>query len=595
MWLMTRTKARTKVACVVVTAVLLCFAACSDDLTEVSLAPDNGAGKIPVWRSPEIMTRAQSQAYFLRDHAVGYSYNALEGRDCSIDDVRCQVVDRNELDRLSDVSAYFLYSVNNENKVSAEGSVYHSVTEYVQNAFLKASGEAKITLIAGGEAKAKCDIFEDGVEDCFIVEATSKVSSGTYRMDAYAVAELAKSHPEVLTAPFREAVRQVAAAPENRWQACVDSFIKVYGTHVVTYAEMGGSLDVLVQINEKRFKTQEMIEIEVELSADALAGLFKGAWGMNKTDSDYEFLQDTRCNITARGGDVSLLDRLSSLNAYNVAASDTSTLSLWQRSVMFNTNDFSKSTAAVIDMDFTPIYELVNDPVAYRRLSAIIDGNVQGLIDLMGNRNFINVSFPYDKNKKVSAVFDYDGYSNRMSSSNPAVTNIIFAGRHVATICKEQVNDIDTSEYVRIVYPIYEGRIQLANGLTYHNGHAYRVAWHNDQCTVTDLGEQTKPTSVYITAGVPSFSAYENISYAAGHLLLGLEIDTPFLPDGTSNGNAKRYSVKKFGGHFYLPDSKGNSTITGIPNWSYDTEKEMMKRDNDYIYIYNPNEMRYYE
>lgn len=565
--------------------------ACSDNLME--FATDNDGIESVGWRSPEVLTRAQTQAYFLRDHAVGYSYNALEGRECSIDEVRCQVVNRDELNQLADKGYKFIYTINHENKVSAEGSVYHSVTEYVQNAFLKASGEAKITLIAGGEAKAKCNIFEDGVEDCFIVESTSKVSSGTYRMDAYAVAELAKSHPEVLTAPFREAVRQVAAAPENRWQACVDSFINVYGTHVVTYAEMGGSLDVLVQINEKRFKTQEMIE--KELCADALAGLFKRAWGMNKTDSDYEFLQDTRCNITARGGDVSLLDRLYSLNAYNVAASDTSTLSLWQRSVVFDANDFSKSTAAVIDMDFTPIYELVNDPVAYRRLSAVIDGNVQGLIDLMGNRNFVNVSFPYDKNKKVSAVFDYDGYTNRISWTNPAVTDIIFAGRHVATVCKEKVNDIDTSEYVRIVYPIYEGRIQLANGLTYHNGHAYRVAWRNDQCTITDLGEQTKPTTVYITAGVPSFTAYENISYAAGHLLLGLEIDTPFLPDGTSNSNAKRYSVKKFGGHFYLPDSKGNSTITGIPNWSYDTEKEMMKRDNDYIYIYNPNEMRYYE
>jgi len=546
-----------------------------------------------VWRSPEVLTRAQTQTYFLRDHAVGYSYNALEGRECSIDEVRCQVVNREELDRLADKGYKFIYTVNEENKVSAGGSVYHSVTEYVQNAFLKATAKARITLIAGGEAKAKCDIFEDGTEDCFIVEANKEVSSGSYRMDAYAVAELTRSHPETLTAPFREAVRQVSAAPENRWQACVDSFINVYGTHVVTYAEMGGSLDVLVQINEKRFKTQE--KIEVELSADALAGLFKGAWKSDKTASDYEFMQDARCNITARGGDVSLLNRLSSLNAYNVAASDTSALSLWQRSVVFNADDFSKSTAAVIDMDFTPIYELVNDSVAYRRLSATIDGNVQGLIDLMGNRNFVNVSFPYDRNKKVSAVFDYTGYTYTTSSTNPAVTDIIFAGRHIATICKEQVNDIDTSEYVRIVYPIYEGRIQLANGLTYHNGHAYRVAWRNDQCTVTDLGEQTKPTTVYITAGVPSFTAYENISYAAGHLLLGLEIDTPFLPDGTTNSNANSYLVKKIGGHFYLPESKGNNTITGIPNWSYDTETEMMKRDNNYIYIYNPNEMRYYE
>ncbi len=585
--------ALTKTAHILAAALLLCLAACSDDLTELPLAPDDGAGAASVWHSPEVLTRAQTQAYFLRDHAVGYSYNALEGRDCSIDDVRCQVVNRDELNRLADSSAYFLYTVNNEQQVSASGSVYHSVTEYVQNAFLKATAEAKITLIGGGEAKAKCNIFEDGVEDCLIVQASDNVTSGTYRMDAYAVAEVAQEHPEVLTAPFREAVRQVAAAPESQWQACVDSFINVYGTHVVTAAEMGGSLDVLVQVNEKRFKTKE--EMDVELSADVLAGLFKGAWASNKTSADYEFLQDTRCNITVRGGDVSLLDRLTNLSAYSVAATDTSVMALWQKSVVFDANDFTKSTAAVIDMDFTPIYELVNDPVAYQRLSAVIDGDVQDLIDLMGNRNFVNVSFPYDKNKKVSAEFVYDRYTSRMSSTNPAVTDIIFAGHHIATICKELVNEIDSSEYVRIVYPIYEGRIQLANGLTYHNGHAYRVAWRGEQCSVTDLGEQAKPTTVYITAGVPGFTAYENISYNAGHLLLGIEIDTPFLPDGTSNSNAQRYAVKKIGSHFYLPASKGNNTIMGIPNWSYDKQTEMMKRDDDYIYIYNPNEMRYVE
>ena len=585
-----RVKTPTKFVRIVTVAILLlCLAGCSDDLTELSLAPDNGAEDFSVWRSPEVLTRAQTQAYFLRDHAVGYSYNAMEGRDCSIDDVRCQVVNRSELNRRSDDSDYFLYFVNNEHKVSAGGSVYNSVTEYAQNALLKASGEAKIALIGGGEAKVKCSIFEDGEEDCRIVESNSKVSSGTYRMDADAVAELAKTYPEVLTAPFREAVRQVSAAPESHWQACVDSFINVYGTHVITYAELGGSLNVLVQINEKRFKTQE--EVNVELTVDAIAGLFNGAWKSDKTTSDYEFMQDARCNITVRGGDVSRLDNLTSLSSYKVAASDTSSLSLWQRSVVFNADDFSKSTAAVIDMDFTPIYEFVTDSVAYRRLAAVIDGNVQGLIELLGNRNFVNVSFPYDQ-KTVSCVA---GNGVKKDYADPYVTDIIFAGRHVATICRDSVADISQSEYVRVVYPIYEGRIQLANGLCYHDGHAYRVAWRGEKCIVTDLGEQEEPKTVYVTAGAPSFTRYENISYDAGHLLPGVETDTPFLPDGKYNNAAKIYPVQKSGGHFYLPGTKEAGPTTGIPNWSYDTKTKMMRRDGTYVYIYNPNELRYYE
>ena len=568
-------------------ATLVCFSACNDEF-EGSLSTQEEDAV--VWRPTEVLTRAESQQNFLRDHAVGYSYNAVSGSFSSLDDVRCQVINRAELDRLKGTSYYTLYVVDNTQTDKTEGRVFHSVTEYIQNTNLKANGKAEITLIAGGEAKANCSIFEDGTKDCYLVNVNSKISSGKYLLQADAIAELSKSYPTVLTASFRDAVKQVAEAPnipEERWRACVDSFINTYGTHVVTYAEMGGSLDALVQIETTRFKTQNFTDYS--LSADVLAGMFSYAADSDKTSEEYEYLQDAKCRINVLGGDVSILDALTKMNYYGVNAVDISAFGKWKSSLVFDTDDYKKSTAAVIDMDFTPIYDLVTDETAQKRLRTVIKGNTQDLIDLLGNRNFVNVSFPY-----AGQTLSYTlGGKTKKSCTAPDVTDVIHAGRHVATICSEHIDAIDSLQDVRVVYPIYEGRIQLYNGLCLHNGHAYSVAWKEDVCMVTDEGEASCDGMVYITAGAPSFTAYQNITYNQGHLLPGIEIDTPFKVDGSYNNSAAVYFVKKTKGNFYLPKTSGKSSITGIPNWTYDTAAKMMKRNDDYVYIYNPNELAY--
>lgn len=573
--------------CLAAVAVLLHMTACSNGLEEIADMREDTSGDA-VWRSPEVWTRAESQRYFLRDHAVGYSYNAVTGESYSLDDVRCQVINRAELDRLADVSKYYLYSVNVEQTATMEGNVYHSFTQYVQNSNLKADGEAGIILIAGGGAKYECSIFEDGTEDCYIVDAHSKISSGSYSIQPDAIMELAKTQPTVLTASFRDAVRQVAEASEKSHLACVDSFIQTYGTHVVTYAEVGGSLDMLVQLDAKRYNTVQ--NVENALTADVLMGLFKTSMSGGTSSDEYKYLEDAKCHVKVLGGDVALLDELTNMDNYRVGKVDASTLSRWQSSVVFDPEDYQKSTASVIRMDFTPIYQFVGDPTAKRRIRSVIRGSTQDLVDLLGNRNFINVSFPYDP-QEISYTL---GNRTEASCSSPDVTDWIYAGRHVATVCVERIEGIDPLQDVRVVYPIYEGRIQLYNGLCMHDGHAYNVAWKGDSCVVTGKGEAASTDGmVYVTAGVPSFMAYDNITYSPAHPVPGMETDTPFRVDGSYNTASTAYFVKKEKGSFFLPATWGKAPITSIPNWAYDKESGMMKRSDDYVYMYNPNELRY--
>lgn len=562
--------------------------ACSDDFEKIADMRDDTSGNA-VWHSPEVWTRAQSQRYFLRDHAVGYSYNATTGGSYSLDDIRCQVVNRAELDRLADISQFYLYTANTEQKVTMEGNVHHSFTQYVQNSNLKADAEGSITLVAGGNARYECSIFEDGTTDCYIVDAQSKILSGSYRIYPDAIIELAKTHPTVLTASFRDAVRQVAEASEKNFLACVDSFIHTYGTHVVTYAEVGGSLRVLVQLDAKRYKTVE--NTEAALSADVLNGMFKASWEGGSSTEGYKYLEDSKCYIKVLGGNVRYLDELTNMNNYRVNKVNPSALTQWQSSVVFNPDDFEKDATSVIRMDFTPIHKFVNDPTAKKRIRSIINDSMQDLIDLLGNRNFINVSFPYNP-ENIKYVI---GKTSEKSCASPDVVNLVYAGRHVATICTERVETIDPLQHVRVVYPIYEGRIQLYNGLCRHNGRVYNVAWKGDDCIVTDKGEANNNKTIYVTAGVPSFTAYNNITYSPAHPVPYLETDKPFNVDGSYNTGATTYFVKKEKRNFFLPATRDKVPITSIPGWSYDNTLKTMKRNDDYVYIYNPNELKYYE
>ena len=562
------------------------LAACGDDF----LSEDGGAvaqEKSVFWRSPEVLTRAQSRSYFVRDHAVGYSYEAVSGHASSLEDVRCQVVNRAELDRLADEEGYEPYQTSLGTKVYTEEMVYNSFTDYVQNTNLHTDVEGRILLIAGGDAKYNCSIFEDGTVETRIVDVKKRVSLGRYALQTATIMEMAEKHPTVLTASFREAVRQVAECPGENFVACADSFLSTYGTHVVTYAEFGGSLDILAQVEKKKYYT--VYNTESQLSADVLAGLFKEAGESEGSDKKYEYLENAKCNITVRGGDVSTLDALNNMNYYGVHASNAEAQSKWLASVTFDPSDPLKTTAAVVNMSFVPIYEFVNNETAKARIKAVMEGSTETFINTLGNRNFVNVRIPYEPRDLTCKL----GKSITYRCEKPEVTDFVYAGRHVATICTERIKEIDPDTTVRVVYPIYEGRMQQADGLCLHNGRSYSVKWTNDhECTVTDNGLASCDGFVYILAGVPSFTAYSNITYDTAHALPALEIDTPFNVDGTFNSQCTPYAVTKERGCFFLKNCSGIN-ITSIPNWEYDSDTKRMKRRDEYIYIYNPNELDY--
>lgn len=548
-------------------------------------------------------TRAdvQSKKSFYRHHALGYSYDAVYGNYCDLKYVRCQVLNRAIIEAVESQEVEAIFTEDYLHDTNFSSSVSTSVVDYVQNCNFTADANARIVLIAGGTVKSFCHIFEDGTEDNYILHDERELLRAKYTLQIGDLQGLVRKYPALLTSSFRKSIEKLAATKVDDWKA-VDDFINIYGTHVVNAATLGARLTVDVQVKTNQFDTREG---ESRMADATIATLFKLSHTSESQTKNYQILRNCKCNVEVIGGDVSTLDKLVSRTLFSNEDLDSTMLTSWEESVKFDGEDIANSNVEMTDMEVWPIWELVPDKSVADRLQARIQADAAIMLQLLGNRNFLNAKFPYP----ISSVTCRIGNQKNQKFDDPAVTDVIVDGRHVATICREIVPAIDKKEYVQVAYPIYEGRVKLTNGLCVHAGKTYSVDWRNDHFKVNEVdGLTTTDGYMYLTGGVLTTSGFDEVDYLTGHLVLGCERPGGIAINGSLAGNMVK--VQKHFGHFYLVDDKNN--YGNLPNWSYVTSapaeasevdymdyfpqeewQNRMVRDNSYVYIFNPTELGY--
>ena len=544
------------------------------------------------------VSRASSSSMhrsFYRHHALGYSYDALGGDYCDLSSVRCQVLNRAVIDYVNSLEIGNFVVVNYEHQMYANSEVYTSLVDYLQHTNFYASGEAKIMMYTG-EAISSCSIFEDGVIDTYILHDERIFPCATYSLDIDDIVSVIKKYPHLLTSSFRTALAKLSTTDVNDWKS-IDDFIAIYGTHVVYATELGARIDVDIQVETKKF--EQKFE-EKAISENAIATLFKTENSSDSEKKNYKILRDCRCKIDVLGGDLSKLDAAMGMSAFSNENTTSSMFDEWMNSIYFNDNDLENSNAELINMEVLPIWELITDSTLAKRVEARVMSDAAIMQHLLGNRNLLNARFPYPM-KSVTCRIGND----KRTFNNPAVVDVIVAGRHVATICTEYVPEITVEEKVQVVYPIYEGRVKLTDGYCIYKGTAYEVDWRHNQFTVTNLGKVESDGNLYLSCGALSATSYENLTYQEGHPILGCERPGGIGVDGKLAGEMVK--VEKHFGHFYL---QGNTKkYTNLPGWDYSTAnpaeaenysdyfesgyKNRMIRRDDYIYIYNTTEIGY--
>lgn len=554
---------------------------------------------------------ASAHTRFLHNYGVGYSYDAIYGRACNLDDVRCQILNRAVVDECMEESGEDLLLVDYLHRDQGKESVYYTKAEYVHDCYLTVDADAACTLLFSASIQADMGIAEDGKAETYTLRNSTIAQRGVMELDHKSLYDYIDDYPNMLTSSFRHSIDHLKSFVKDRglapnWEVAVDSFLTIYGTHVVTEATFGGEISIDLELAEKDYWTLERNGVVAQ--GELLKGLAKAEYSTEAEKLTHTVLNDSKCHIKVVGGDASTVDRLTSMSIYKTGSITATAIADWQTSVKFSDVNEEDNNSELIDMSVAPIWEFIPDEAVARMVENRVNGNVDNLIKLLGNRNFINTSFPMPKGDNVVVPFA-DG-AGTLHQVDADIVDVIYAGRHVAAICKETIPEI-SSDDLWVVYPIYEGKLLMENGLTaLPDGSCYNVCWNGLRFSVLKYDSlMTRTDTVYITAGVPSFTGYSNIPYEAGRWLPDIEMQNPINIDGTFNAGCKCYGVKKYFGHFYLnaPDSELHSALTGIPNWSYCEElpqeylnylqyfdatryTRRMVRNDYYRYIYNPFE-----
>lgn len=589
--------------------------------TDLTVIDTNGQSHTCRVRQDPVSLVRQTDLYnnFYRNYGVGYSYNAVDGEYCNLSDVRCQLINRAVLDRLQPNYPDIFMLVDQMNDTFIRQSVSTSVTNYIQNTNFKATAKGQLLLLFSGGIEKSCHIFEDGITNQYLLHQEQLIKRAEFFLDPVAVAEAVQIDSTILTASFRSAINKLAQTDADDWQA-VDDFINLYGTHVVTNATLGAKLALDIQVEEKKFHTLEEVN---ELSKASIALLFKRYSESQSSDEDYKILKDSKCQIDVLGGDLSTLDNLINTTIFRNDNYTPTMFNDWVESVNFDNEHIENSNVELMDMNVTPIWDLIPDPSVAERVEARVVGNVNIMQKYLGNRNFINTSFSINP----SGIKFLAAGKSATAASAPIV-NVIASNRVVAIICKEYVPEIGGAAYKKelktVAYPVYEGRVQMKNGLCIFMGQAYDVSWNDDHFSVDSIGPVKDENTIYMNLGKLEINQYANLTYQPSSVIPALECINGIRPDGSVKPD-KYCSVIKHFGDFYLGnvsvvDNAFDITFTpdfnsyeNIPNWTWTTQApayssgypeffdtgsdsdnrfyNRMVRSDDYLYIYNPTEI----
>ena len=581
---------------------LLVLGACSQ---ETSWEGDDAAA--PSSFSWTRGTIEETRMAFLRNFGVGYGYNAVSGRYCNYDDIRCQVLNRRQLERAAVNMQEKLFFADYTTRSFFRDTVAYSDHDYV--AIFNLDENSSINCVVySQEQTIRQNILEDGLRQSFYycADETQQVASQWISVaSTKAAMQLGLDPQNLLTASFRDAASHLG---DTNDPAAVDSFIRVYGTHVVVGAAVGGRLHIDLKNSMKRYSRRLQ---EEEFKSEDLLVAFKSRSENRQLSEQYEWVEDASINVTVYGGDQSALSQLIGPQRYDGSRHfDVASLSTWRNSITFVPDDEYASNAEMIDMEVVPIWEFVFDADAAAKLRTRITSDAALARKLLGEKNFTSCIFPLRHDEANCQVAHRDGSWETVTHctgnrSDRHVVFVVSGGRYVAMQSYEYLSGPGvTGQYFWTVYPVYGTEVKLYCGLAVSeaDGRLYRLVMGNDGYVrpqmLTDAEQPGHSATVYLNAGQLSFTAQQGYDYAPATPMLYVEPTHGVNTDGTvdvsyaivdkPNGNEFEIEIPADG-----PQDIGEQwtlVFTG-----YNKYKQVMNtytRPADFAGNYNPREVR---
>ena len=544
---------------------------------------------------------------FLRNFGVGYGYNAVEGRYCNYDDIRCQVLNRRQLERAAVSLQEKLFFADYTTRSFFRDTVAYSDHDYV--AIFNLDENSSINCVVySQEQTIRQNILEDGLRQNFYycADETHQVARQWINVASTKAAMQAGLDPQnLLTASFRDAVRHLG---DTNDPAAVDSFIRVYGTHVVVGAAVGGRLHIDLKNSMKRYSRRLQ---EEEFKSEDLLVAFKSRSENRQLSEQYAWVEDASINVTAYGGDQSALSQLVGPQRYDGSRRfDVASLSAWRSSITFVPDDEYASNAEMIDMEVVPIWEFVFDADAAAKLRTRITSDAALARKLLGEKNFASCSFPLRHNEARCQVARRNGSWETVThrTGNRGDRHVVFVvsgGRYVAMQSYEYLSGPGVKgQYFWTVYPVYGTEVKLYCGLAVSeaDGSVYRLVMGSDGYVrpqvLTGAEQVGWDATVYLNAGQLSLTAQQGYDYAPATPMLYVEPTHGVNTDGTVD--VSYAIVDKPSGNEFEIEIPADGPQDIVPQWTlvftgYNKYKQLMNtytRPADFAGNYNPREVR---
>lgn len=537
---------------------LLVLAGCVDVLVDEPKAPILSDEAEEFWH-----TRTLSKASRLelkRKYGIGFSYDAVYGCKCDINYVKCHALNIDEL-RNSGIMLEFP-----KNTFRDTCFIAHSFSEYCHAANLTGSASGDV-VIYGADYSRVASIYEHGLDTIVYISNSKNIESRGLRLNSEFIEDIREEPERYLTPSFRYGIEKIRKTPVEEVMV-VDSFVNIYGTHIVTGVTIGASLKLELKTRRGLFVDYKSEEI---MTREKLNILFKKTESTS-TKEEHEFmrqvLESSTIDLSVRGGDVSVFNSLLTDPSPTNSAATEETVTRWINSLEDDTENEEYGNLELIDMSVMPIWEFIADEQVAKRVKTRILADAPSMQELYGNRNWVNTSIDLSKTKYVNTFFNrWDRETWYCGFSDPYVVNVIAANRIVASVCREWIPEIDPDTLVTVVYPIYENSIDIGSGVGIDaECNVWSVSWRYNKFKVKKIGKASSPLPmVYLNFGTVETTPVSGEKYMKGNFIIGYERPGNI---NVTNGqmNDRWFTVRKFLGDFYLENAV---RYNNLPNWEY--------------------------
>ena len=557
-----------------------------DVLDDLVVETNDDAAPFQWTRAEDVETRAQ----FLRNFGVGYSYDAVRGKYCDWQDIRCQVLNRQELEERNKKGKVMLVS-QVKSGFNSQQTVRYSQRDYVASMDLQTKQEIDLGLYSRTK-RTRQYVLEDGLQDCFYYMVQDNILKGEQYITPAEVQNainkewFAGQQTKLLTRSFQDAIEHLAWNYDATNYALVDSFINVWGTHVITRAFLGASMQLTLKNDMWRYHDNVS---EQSFTSEQLLTAYRDRKS-NRQKEEYHWTEQSSLYIECRGGEMSYMGTMIGEAKYDGTRDfEMSDVTRWRESVTFDPKNEAASNCEMIYMEVEPIWNFVPEqyPHVKRLLQAAILQDAALYQEMLGDRNFFSTKFPI---RPTSATCHWQKntgswleHKRTDSTSEPMVANVMSGGHYVGTICHEKIGN----QWLWVCYPIYEGKVKLACGFGVADDNStYDVRWINGAVKCTKRSEKANGT-FYINGGAVSVTEQEGITYADATTLPYVEVSGGVTVSGGYKA-AGAYNVRKNGSTFELTAPTGLKDIVGFT----ESGNGRYLRNDNYVYIYNVNEVK---